>query len=155
MDFSLELSMLWILATQPIGSHFLGKNLCTRTLKLTFDDPVSRQGLGTHSVPDIEVLSTDPPDLMPLTGEAFCILFCFLLMLSLSHFLPFHRSHPLTILIFRFLEQGSTATFAKPLILPLSPCKVPYQHSPFPLDNYCHLCCHLFHHQEKIQSLFL
>ena len=27
-----------------------------------------RQGLGTHSVPDIEVLSTDPPDLMPLTG---------------------------------------------------------------------------------------
>lgn len=28
-----------------------------------------RQGLGTHSVPDIEVLSTDPPDLMPLTGD--------------------------------------------------------------------------------------
>ena len=29
-----------------------------------------RQGLGTHSVPDIEVLSTDPPDLMPLTGAS-------------------------------------------------------------------------------------
>ena len=38
-----------------------------------------RQGLGTHSVPDIEVLSTDPPDLMPLTGESI-----FLLLISID-----------------------------------------------------------------------
>ena len=34
------------------------------TYRVTFD----RQGLGTHSIPDFEVLSTEPPDLMPLSS---------------------------------------------------------------------------------------
>ena len=34
------------------------------TYRITFD----RAGLGTHSIPDYEVLSTDPPDLMPLSS---------------------------------------------------------------------------------------
>jgi hypothetical protein len=34
------------------------------TYRVTFD----RQGLGTHSIPDYEVLSMDPPDLMPLSS---------------------------------------------------------------------------------------
>ena len=34
------------------------------TYRITFD----RLGLGTHSIPDYEVLSTDPPDLMPLSS---------------------------------------------------------------------------------------
>ena len=34
------------------------------TYRVTFD----RAGLGTHSIPDYEVLSTDPPDLMPLSS---------------------------------------------------------------------------------------
>ena len=34
------------------------------TYRITFD----RLGLGTHSIPDYELLSTDPPDLMPLSS---------------------------------------------------------------------------------------
>ena len=34
------------------------------TYRITFD----RAGLGTHSIPDYEVLSSDPPDLMPLSS---------------------------------------------------------------------------------------
>ena len=34
------------------------------TYRITFD----RAGLGTHSIPDYELLSTDPPDLMPLSS---------------------------------------------------------------------------------------
>eukprot|EP00090_Calanus_glacialis_P030185 TRINITY_DN4862_c0_g1_i8.p1 TRINITY_DN4862_c0_g1~~TRINITY_DN4862_c0_g1_i8.p1 ORF type:complete len:607 (-),score=246.35 TRINITY_DN4862_c0_g1_i8:42-1862(-) len=34
------------------------------TYRITFD----RQGLGTHSIPDYEVLSMDPPDMMPLSS---------------------------------------------------------------------------------------
>ena len=34
------------------------------TYRVTFD----RQGLGTHSIPDYEVLSMDPPDMMPLSS---------------------------------------------------------------------------------------
>ena len=30
--------------------------------RITFDRP----GLGTHSIPDFEVLSIDPPDLLPV-----------------------------------------------------------------------------------------
>ena len=39
-------------------------DISNSTYRITFD----RQGLGTHSIPDFEVLSTDPPDLMPLSS---------------------------------------------------------------------------------------
>ena len=39
-------------------------DISNSTYRITFD----RQGLGTHSIPDYEVLSTDPPDLMPLSS---------------------------------------------------------------------------------------
>ena len=57
-----------------------------------------RQGLGTHSVPDIEVLSTDPPDLMPLTGESI-----FLLLISLI----FHHHHDVESFVHHRHDQDS------------------------------------------------
>jgi len=39
-------------------------DISNSTYRITFD----RHGLGTHSIPDYEVLSTDPPDLMPLSS---------------------------------------------------------------------------------------
>ena len=39
-------------------------DISNSTYRITFD----RQGLGTHSIPDFEVLSTEPPDLMPLSS---------------------------------------------------------------------------------------
>ena len=34
------------------------------SFRITFD----REGLGTHSIPDYELLSTDPPDVIPLSS---------------------------------------------------------------------------------------
>merc|ERR1719394_808137 len=53
---------------QPADGLFTGVIDAVDTSNSTYRVTFSRQGLGTHSVPDIEVLSTDPPDLMPLTG---------------------------------------------------------------------------------------
>merc|ERR1719242_1002084 len=53
---------------QPADGLFTGVVDAVDTSNSTYRVTFSRQGLGTHSVPDIEVLSTDPPDLMPLTG---------------------------------------------------------------------------------------
>merc|ERR1719319_637754 len=52
----------------PADGLFTGVVDAVDTSDSSYRVTFSRQGLGTHSVPDTEVLSTDPPDLMPLAG---------------------------------------------------------------------------------------
>ena len=53
---------------QPQDGLFTGTVAAVDTSNATYRITFDREGLGTHSIPDFEVLSTDPPDLMPLSS---------------------------------------------------------------------------------------
>jgi len=53
---------------KPADGLFSGVVDAVDTSNGTYRITFTRQGLGTHSVPDTEVLSTEPPDLMPLSS---------------------------------------------------------------------------------------
>ena len=53
---------------QPQDGLFTGVVAAVDTSNSTYRITFDRLGLGTHSIPDYEVLSTDPPDLMPLSS---------------------------------------------------------------------------------------
>ena len=53
---------------QPQDGLFTGSVAAVDTSNNTYRVTFDRAGLGTHSIPDFEVLSSDPPDLMPLSS---------------------------------------------------------------------------------------
>jgi len=53
---------------EPLDGLFCGMVDAVDTSNSTYRVTFSRQGLGTHSVPDTEVLSNESPDLLPLTS---------------------------------------------------------------------------------------
>jgi len=52
----------------PQDGLFTGVIAAVDTSNSTYRVTFHRQGVGTHSIPDYEVLSTEPPDLMPLSS---------------------------------------------------------------------------------------